>query len=103
MGSPCTLSYTGILVVILLPPVSDPLYSVRYCARYLPDLLSKSWHSCLENPMDRVWKAIVHGVVRVGHDLVIKPHHHKPFDTLIGSQCEKGMGRSIWRGDLEGI
>ena len=29
--------------------------------------------SCLENPMNRgAWQATVHGVVRVGHDLVIK-------------------------------
>ena len=28
-------------------------------------------YSCLENPMDwRAWRAIVHGVARVGHDLV---------------------------------
>ena len=31
-------------------------------------------YSCLENPMDReAWQATVHGVIRVGHDLVIKP------------------------------
>ena len=31
-------------------------------------------HSCLENPMDRgAWRATVHGVARVGHDLVTKP------------------------------
>ena len=31
-------------------------------------------YSCLENPMDRgAWQATVHGVVRVGHDLVTKP------------------------------
>ena len=31
-------------------------------------------YSCLENPMDRGdWWAIVHGVIRVGHDLVTKP------------------------------
>ena len=30
--------------------------------------------SCLENPMDRgVWQATVHGVARVGQDLVTKP------------------------------
>ena len=30
-------------------------------------------HSCLENPMDRgAWKATVHGVIRVGHDLETK-------------------------------
>ena len=27
-------------------------------------------YSCLENPMDRgAWRAIVHGIARVGHDL----------------------------------
>ena len=30
-------------------------------------------YSCLKNPMDRgVWRAIVHGVARVGHDLTTK-------------------------------
>ena len=30
-------------------------------------------YSCLENPMDRgAWRAIVHGVARVGHDLATK-------------------------------
>ena len=31
-------------------------------------------YSCLENPMDRgAWRTIVHGVVRVRHDLATKP------------------------------
>ena len=31
-------------------------------------------YSCLENLMDRgAWQATIHGVARVGHDLVIKP------------------------------
>ena len=31
-------------------------------------------YSCLENPMDRgAWRATVHGVAKVGHDLAIKP------------------------------
>ena len=30
-------------------------------------------NSCLENPMDRgVWQAIVHGVIRVAHNLATK-------------------------------
>ena len=30
-------------------------------------------YSCLENPMDRgAWRATVHGVARVGHNLAIK-------------------------------
>ena len=32
-------------------------------------------YSCLENPMDKgAWRVTVHGVARVGHDLVAKPH-----------------------------
>ena len=31
-------------------------------------------YCCLENPMDRgAWWATVHGVARIGHDLVTKP------------------------------
>ena len=31
-------------------------------------------YSSLENPMDRgAWRATVHGVARVGHDLVTEP------------------------------
>ena len=31
-------------------------------------------YSCLKNPMDgEAWRATVHGVARVGHDLVAKP------------------------------
>ena len=31
-------------------------------------------YSCLKNPMGRgAWQATVHGVARVGHDLVTKP------------------------------
>jgi len=31
-------------------------------------------YSCLENPMDRgAWRATVHGLARVGHDLATKP------------------------------
>ena len=31
-------------------------------------------YSCLENPVDRgAWKVTVHGVTRVGHDLMPKP------------------------------
>ena len=31
-------------------------------------------YSCLGNPMDRGdWRAMVHGVIRIGHDLATKP------------------------------
>ena len=40
-------------------------------------------YSCLENPMDRgAKKAIVHGVARVGHDLVTKPNQTMPLEIL---------------------
>ena len=39
-------------------------------------------YSCLENPMDRgAWQATVHGVSRVGHDLVSKPPPPPPQIT----------------------
>ena len=35
-------------------------------------------YSCLENPMDRgAWRATVHGVARVGHDLATKTTSHQ--------------------------
>jgi len=35
-------------------------------------------YSCLENAMDRgAWQATVHGVTRVGHDLVTRPPPQK--------------------------
>ena len=35
-------------------------------------------YSCLENPMDRgAWQATVHGVERVGHDLLTEPPHEE--------------------------
>ena len=33
-------------------------------------------YSYLENPIDRAWWATVHGIARVGHDLVTKPQPH---------------------------
>ena len=55
-------------------------------------------YSCLENPMDRgIWRAIVHGVARVGHDLATEPlspalqvdslslsHRESPQKTVTG-------------------
>ena len=54
---------------------------ITYIYRYLSIYLSKKkgngnplQYSCLENPMDRgAWQAIVHGVLRVGHNLMTKP------------------------------
>ena len=39
-------------------------------------------YSCLENPMDRrAWQATVHGVIKVGYDLAIKPPSHLLTDS----------------------
>ena len=41
-------------------------------------------YSCLENPMDReAWKATVHEVTRVGHDLMTKPAAPPQADQII--------------------
>ena len=40
-------------------------------------------YSCLENPMDRgVWQATVHGIARVGHNLVTSPQDRELKDAL---------------------
>ena len=50
-------------------------------------------HSCLENPMDRgAWQATVHGVTRVGHDLVTKP----PPPPLENSQVYENPGPAFY-------
>ena len=41
-------------------------------------------YSCLENPMDRgTWRATVHGVARVGHDLASKPPSSRALKPAI--------------------
>ena len=43
--------------------------------------------SCLENPMDRAaWQATVHGIARVGHNLVTKPPSPCTWDAVKWSQ-----------------
>ena len=47
-------------------------------------------YSCLENLMDRgAWQATVHGVTKVGHDLVSKPPpmHHGYWPSVQFNQC----------------
>ena len=45
-------------------------------------------YSCLENPKDRgAWQATVHGVARVGHDLVIKPPPTTTVSLCQGLKC----------------
>ena len=52
-------------------------------------------YSCLENPTDRGgWHPIVHGVARVGQDLVTKPpppfsiYHYNPLPLVVTYQKE---------------
>ena len=53
------------------------------------EMVTASSYSCLENPMDRgAWKAIVHGVTRVRHDLATKP----PTTTVISVAPLDGQG-----------
>ena len=41
-------------------------------------------YPCLENPRERgAWRAIVHGVARVGHDLATKPSHKLPSSSIV--------------------
>ena len=49
-------------------------------------------YSCLENSMDRgAWRATVHGVARVGHNLVTKPPP-PPRQTF-----SKSMSSILWQ------
>ena len=44
-------------------------------------------YSCLDNPTDRgAWRATVHGVTRVGHDLGLS-HHHRAFQGTKAFLC----------------
>ena len=53
------------------------------------EMATASSYSCLENPMDTgAWKAVVHGVTRVGHDLATKP----PTTTVISVAPLDGQG-----------
>ena len=52
-------------------------------------------YSCLENPTDRgAWQATVHGVARVGHDLVTKP----PPTTTSEVYADTSINHSAWDG-----
>ena len=49
--------------------------------------------SCLENPTDRgAWRAIVHGVARVGHDFTTKPPELRNLLLTFGLSTVKERG-----------
>ena len=52
------------------------------------EMATHSQYSCLENLMDRgAWRATVHGVTRVEHDLVTKPPPPPPHCLVILYNC----------------
>ena len=57
-------------------------------------------YSCLENPIDRgAWQATVHGVARVGHDLMNKLPQIRNTDSEYRVSFAKGEGpkqRKYW-------
>ena len=65
------------------------------------DMATHSSYSCLENPMDRgACQATVHGVARVGHDLVTKPPPREPVgvsDAVLFTTCiQSGPPGKSW-------
>ena len=49
-------------------------------------------YSCLENPMDRgAWRATVHGVTRVGHDLATKERQI----ALVSTELVNGVSQRV--------
>ena len=46
-------------------------------------------YSCLEKSMDRVWRATVHGVTRIGEDLTTNPP--PPYIYMIGQKVHTGF------------
>ena len=63
-------------------------------------------HSCLGNPMNRgAWKATVHGVTRVRHDLATKQQtlYYTESAALLGSNMVVNMLKLRLLPDLENI
>ena len=59
-------------------------------------------YSCLGNPIDRAWQAIVHGVTRVPQDLATKRQQHgwvtKPkTDSLPSESPGRPVTRPVWQ------
>ena len=54
-------------------------------------------YSCLEDPKDRgAWRATVHGVARVGHNLATKPPHHTSgISTKLSSVVDRIQNREL--------
>ena len=78
--SPCSISETYFFLIGVTPMVKICLECRR--TRFSPWVRKIPWrrkwqplqYSCLENPMDRgAWRAIVHRIPRVRHNLATKP------------------------------
>ena len=58
-------------------------------------------YSCLENPMDRgAWQATVHGILRVGHNLMTKPPPEwlkRPLEYIASAESLKAEELDIRR------
>ena len=81
MGRTCTVEHLVIEPVAVIAQLVKNLPAMQIWVQFLgqKDPLEKKngnplQCSCLENPMDKgVWQATVHGVARVGYNLVTKP------------------------------
>ena len=65
-------------------------------------------YSCLENPMDRgAWQATVHGVARVGHNLVTRPplgtYGDKSGWRRPGLERSQGQEHEVQRPPIRGL
>ena len=85
------MSFPGVSVVKNLPANGGDPGSIPVSARSPGGGHNYPIHSsCLENYMDRrYWWATVHGVARVGHDLVMKQGMTLSLNVNVNSACLK--------------
>jgi len=61
-------------------------------------------YSCLENPMDRgTWKATVHGITRVGHNLVTRSPPRGILGFPNGSAVKKKKSENDCYSELDSL
>ena len=81
MGNSYQIEKKANVILLLLSNLTSSLHSFTFSTGEGNGNLLQ--YSCLENPMDRgAWQATVHGVTRVGHDLVTKPPPPPLFQHL---------------------